>query len=67
MDRLAKVTWEILRAHKSHVHWDLAERMVRARMDGFSKWDLHHALACRGDLFEWVQDVCYRARQGSSS
>lgn len=62
-DRLAKIAWRALQAHRSAVHWDSAERMVLSQAPGFSKWDLHYVLATRNDLFERVERACYRARK----
>jgi Transcriptional Coactivator p15 (PC4) len=62
-DRLANNTWKILSEHGTAVHWDSAERMVLSKVKGFSKWDLHHVLATRRDLFERVEGACYRARK----
>ncbi len=63
-DRLATITWEVLRKHGSAVHWDSAERMVLSEAPDFSKWDLHYVLATRRDLFERVDRAAYRARKG---
>jgi hypothetical protein len=62
-ERLANAAWQALRKHGSAVHWDSAEKLVFAQVQGFSKWDLHHVLATRHDLFERVDRACYRARK----
>jgi hypothetical protein len=66
-DRLANAAWQSLRAHKSPVHWDSAEKIVLSAIQGFSKWDLHYVLATRTDLFERVDGACYRARKQSTT
>jgi hypothetical protein len=66
-NRLAQAAWQALRAHKSPVHWDSAEKMVLSALNGFSKWDLHYVLATRTDLFERVEGACYRARKPSAA
>ena len=58
---LAEATHAKLRKHGSPVHWDIVERMVVSPGSSFTKWDLHYVLATRPDLFERVDDCCYRA------
>lgn len=62
-EQLAVTAWKALRDHGTVVHWDTAEKMVLPNAAGFSKWDLHHVLATRSDLFERKERACYRARK----
>jgi len=61
-ERLAKTAWEALRKHGTAMHWDSAEKLVLGGLKEFSKWDLHRVLATRSDLFERVDQGCFRAR-----
>lgn len=67
LDRLALLTWELLRKHGSAIHWDSAEKMVLTKDSDYTKWDLHFVLATRKDLFDSVGQGCFRARPRSIS
>jgi hypothetical protein len=62
-DRLAQSAWSALQKHGSAVHWDSAEKMVLgAGLKEFTKWDLHYVLSVRKDLFERLDNGCFKAR-----